>query len=934
MVSATGCSSLLKQRWVNFRSYYNTYFNANQSFQKGYKVQKEQVREINPELPVRIHPPVVRAGAQDFENSIEKSYDLLRNFKDSKWTDDAVFLIGKSYFFQQEFFSALEKFNELYRISEDPRLTQEAIYWKGRTFYELKSYDQGIQYLEAELANEDRKWDRAVRAETQATLAEFYVAREEYDLALEILEPALGRLQFSDENAYAYFLYGQLLERANRAPEALQAYRKVPGFNPVYSVIYQARRKQAEIAREEGLFEEALKDFKRMARDDKNFEIVTDLEYEIARTYLEMQRFEDAESTYRYILYETIQQVKNLTKAKTYNDLGKLYKEGYNDWFQAQAYYDSSAALRPDPNLVPEDFQAFELAEDLGSYVDIRLQIQDRDSLLRLGRMSETELDSVIQRIKEQKQRELEELERQRRREQNTLVNMNANTQQQQQNTTGGSAGFLSSRNPQLMQDNAQRFKAIWGDRPLVRNWRRLEAIRNQQRQETETTQADSSAAPEVGGSQNAALMELNIDLSAIPFTPEAQQKMELENIVSYYQLGNLFYMRLNEPDSALRQFERVIQFPDTVSVRPQALYAAIEILYNSDQAARSIPYFNLLKSEAPNAIYTKQAALLLDREDEVQTEEAPELLIEAKVRNDVAKLSSSVRDSSFNRYSLSDSLLQLALEYPDAKASAIAFQEALVPLIEHARLDSAYQQRLKIRLQLEDSVQSQQERFKHLQDSLASALSDTTLVLPDSLKQSYKSVIDSTLEAFDYEPYFPYLGQKWDEVRSRLLYADSINYLVPSKDWWIGLAKELRLPKMFEKAPTITADTSAYYSCEDADWSANPIIAVEDFVRDSLQIPDELNQMSMFLEVGYEIYADTAGKVDSLVLLSEPSGIGLEQLLEERLKSSFMIEPVITSDNKKIQTKCTFFFPIALGAKSEETPIPPPSDSLKTEDQ
>jgi tetratricopeptide (TPR) repeat protein len=117
-----GCGQTLQKSWSNFRAYYNTYYNAKKNYDAGFEKVKEQNRTIDPYKPVRIHPPPLQAGNSDFEEAIEKSAKILRKYSNSKWVDESLLLIGKSYYYQQKYYPALQKFEELYKASSSPKM--------------------------------------------------------------------------------------------------------------------------------------------------------------------------------------------------------------------------------------------------------------------------------------------------------------------------------------------------------------------------------------------------------------------------------------------------------------------------------------------------------------------------------------------------------------------------------------------------------------------------------------------------------------------------------------------------------------------------------------------------------------------------------------------------------------------------------------------
>jgi len=151
----TGCKTSFKSNFKDFNAYYNTFFNAKKSFELGKDKSENQVRNYNTLQPIRIYETPLGAGASDFQNAIDKGASILRKYDDTKWVDDALEIIGKSYFYRGEYFSDDQKFDELYLSSIDVEMQQRAIFWKGRVLLELELYNQGVQYLTEQLAIAD-----------------------------------------------------------------------------------------------------------------------------------------------------------------------------------------------------------------------------------------------------------------------------------------------------------------------------------------------------------------------------------------------------------------------------------------------------------------------------------------------------------------------------------------------------------------------------------------------------------------------------------------------------------------------------------------------------------------------------------------------------------------------------------------------------------
>jgi len=92
-------------------AYYNTFFNAEKNYSMGVDKIENNTYEKLPKDVIKL-----------FEESIEKSWRVLNNYGDSSsWADDALLLIGKSYYQMENYTKSqeiLEQFSQKYLKSE------------------------------------------------------------------------------------------------------------------------------------------------------------------------------------------------------------------------------------------------------------------------------------------------------------------------------------------------------------------------------------------------------------------------------------------------------------------------------------------------------------------------------------------------------------------------------------------------------------------------------------------------------------------------------------------------------------------------------------------------------------------------------------------------------------------------------------------------
>lgn len=483
-----GCGTSIPQRWQNFKAYYNTYYNAKTSFEAGFR--KNQNLELNvvEGRPIRMFFPPGQAGADDFQNAIEKGADILRKHEKSDFVEPALLIIGKSYFFRSEFFSAQQKFGEIRRISNQSKLIQEAIFWEARTLFEMELYSQAVEFAEQQLLSIE-EWDPRIEAETALILAESHVSLGNYLTAIDLITPSLPQIKDKDLQARGYFLLGQILQFEGEFDLASEAFEEVINSKRAYELIYQSQKQQAISLRESGDAESSEEIFSRLIKDDKNLEVRPELKVELARAYQKSGKIEDALELFDDVLRDPFQRPNKLTQAQSYYGIAEIYREVFDDFVMASVYYDSAAAIPLSEQERPPDFNVQELANIYGEYAAIQLEISELDSLIGLALMPKADRDSVIELIREERKLAYEEEQRRREVEREVLVIVDQD-EDEQQSIPG--LGFLNHLDQRRLQDAKIQFQALWNERVLVDNWRRMEAVRAAPVQSTAQLEGDS----------------------------------------------------------------------------------------------------------------------------------------------------------------------------------------------------------------------------------------------------------------------------------------------------------------------------------------------------------------------------------------------------------------------------------------------------------
>lgn len=783
-----GCSGQFSSRLVNFNAYYNTFYNAQLNYSQGYTKSIEQSRRYNVLQPIRVYETPMGAGMQEFQSAIDKGADILRKHKESKWVDNALELIGKSYFFRTEYFSADQKFDELLLTTSDPELLQKAVFWKGRVFMELELFTQGVQYLEEQRSLYDDQWIGDIGHQINVILAELYIARENYEAAIPLLSTSASQLPGRALKERAFFLLGQLNDFQGYTEAAFEAYDAVAAYYFNYDLQFEAQKKKADVARQLGRADEAYEVFYSMIRDDKNTEFVAELQWELGMTEVQRNRPDEAERIFLSLLRDVQYPPEPRTKALTYYGLAEIYRFNQNNYTLAAAYYDSSSRINVPEESLPEYYNADELSVSFGEYARLQEAIQREDSLLYLGKLSPAKFDSVIQVIQAQREAEQQRLEQERQDQQNTLVTIDRQGGNQ---TTASNNGFLNELNAQVMADAQQQFNALWMGRALTDYWR-FESLARRV-----ITEDSSETIQEVNTTVDRQQQNTySIDISDIPFS-EADQDSAYERLSEYfYGLGNLFFLNLNNPDSAEYYFTRVWTERPQSKVAAVSLYSLAEIAFTENDLTRAKGFAETIIANFPNSIYARRTADRFELSLEQASEEKnPEI-------ETFRALIAQLKDSDV---AIQDSVMkwgQRALnEVLGEQAYRLAFEEYL----HQTTADSAYKSRLMNWMTLQREWEEKQSNFNTRKDSIRAVLNDT--LLDPEIEDQLQASLDSTLSEPIWFDSFPYTGDEWDRARVYLASYDTSFSKNIQAPYLQKLALELRQP---ENPYLVVADTTA----------------------------------------------------------------------------------------------------------------------------
>ncbi len=314
--------------------YYNTYYNAKRYYREGVKENENNETE--------------KPKTTNYQKAIDSAARVLEYYRESKYIDDALLLMGKAYYEINSYPKAKKKFEELLVLYPDSPLKDEANLWLGKTLIAMGQSDQGIEILTS-LWGADVS--REVRLESQRRLADYHYQKENYRQALAEYQKIIETSEDKRQKADLWYQIGECHYALNEFSQAEQAYLQVLKEKPARKRQFEAIFKRSLTLRQQGQLEPALAICEDLLKKEMYFPYIEQAYLAKAEILSDLGRVQEAEELFKRIieLYP-----RTDTSAKASYLLGKIYLEQLQDLAKAEEYLAKVQTEKPQSEFAAE----------------------------------------------------------------------------------------------------------------------------------------------------------------------------------------------------------------------------------------------------------------------------------------------------------------------------------------------------------------------------------------------------------------------------------------------------------------------------------------------------------------------------------------------------------------------------------------------------
>ncbi len=345
ILNSCAVSNFFKKGFENFTTYFNIYYNASRIFNEAETELLKQQKDIFTTKEIAPGGNVTNK----FVQVIEKCSKILQYHQNSSFVDDALFMIGKAYYYQREYPSAIRKFSELMATFPDSKYALEAKLWIGRSYAKTIEVDRALKLLNEVYQEAKDEDNEEVRSYALLEILKIYFKRNNYE---GIINLGQEFVEISDDDeiiAQVLMQIGNSYAKLGQLDKALENFSKVKKYTSDYYYIFKSQIEYAKILREKERYEEAQSILDNLYSESlfNEYKDYTELEY----AYLSLSQKDTAEALSYFIKVDTTYQSKETAGIAQY-ELANYLENVLGNLDSAKYYYDKSLRSQ-----IPDDLK-------------------------------------------------------------------------------------------------------------------------------------------------------------------------------------------------------------------------------------------------------------------------------------------------------------------------------------------------------------------------------------------------------------------------------------------------------------------------------------------------------------------------------------------------------------------------------------------------
>ena len=225
--------------------YFNTFYNAKDSFNKAI-----EIIDNDSSKNYQQNQTLSNLAKNLLNESISSSSIVIQKYPESKYVDDAIYYMGRSYFSLQEIYKSKKYFNELINSYPNSEYYNESRLWLEYSYLKLNLLDSSIKnitLIEKDFINNSEEIDDNLFYLLYNLKGDFFIQLDQYDQALIEFEKALKFIPSKTKKIMMYSKISIISESYKRFDKAINYLEKIQIVSNDKDIKIEAFRKWLDI---------------------------------------------------------------------------------------------------------------------------------------------------------------------------------------------------------------------------------------------------------------------------------------------------------------------------------------------------------------------------------------------------------------------------------------------------------------------------------------------------------------------------------------------------------------------------------------------------------------------------------------------------------------------------------------------------------------
>lgn len=391
----SGCSVMspvgdfFGQQYVNTVSYFNTFYNAKKLYDEAVEETEQAERRHREQRQARQFE-VPQQTKEKFNEIIEKCSRLLHQYPTSRYADDAVLMIGQSYYMMRQNVQAERKFLELIAEFPDSRLVPEGQLLLAKTQRRMNKHSEAQIALENLVERVESRRDRDIAARAHIELGDIQKKEGNLNNAVEHFQQAVDIARNSEIRTEARFHLANIYYELELYEDAFEKYTDVIDDSPISQILYESHIAKARILTQFEEYDQAIGMLADLLNDRALVDYQAGIELEAAHVFHTQELIQDAIDQYVYV--DTTHTRTNESLKAQYS-LGSIYLNTFSDYRKAIQYFERVAQSTPPSDVTRDAWAKYDYLERYVGYTDDIIRL---DSVIATNEKELMEIEREI----------------------------------------------------------------------------------------------------------------------------------------------------------------------------------------------------------------------------------------------------------------------------------------------------------------------------------------------------------------------------------------------------------------------------------------------------------------------------------------------------------------------------------------------------------